>query len=105
VVVKSCRGEPADSRRELFRDDLLEDGAVWRHAEQALDFALEVGEAAIRAQAVVGASEASRVAAAFALAVAQASEGPLGFVAAPSPALQGLQASRAPRETSLAAAG
>jgi hypothetical protein len=36
---------------EVFRDEQLEDGQVWSDPELALRFALEVGEAAIRAQA------------------------------------------------------
>ena len=38
---------------EIFRDVSLEDGRVWNHPEQALDFALEVGVAAVHAQALL----------------------------------------------------
>ena len=38
---------------EVFRDERLEDGAVWPLADVALAFALEVGVAAIHAQQVM----------------------------------------------------
>ena len=38
---------------KVFRDERLEDGAVWPLAEVALAFALEVGVAAIHAQQVM----------------------------------------------------
>ncbi len=49
VVVRMPAG--SDVREEVFRDEQLDDGRVWADPEQALQFALEVGEAAIRAQA------------------------------------------------------
>jgi len=49
VVVRLSEGDSA--REEVFRDEQLDDGKVWTDLEQALQFALEVGEAAIRAQA------------------------------------------------------
>lgn len=49
VVVRRAAGN--DIREEVFRDEQLDDGRVWADPEQALQFALEVGKAAIRAQA------------------------------------------------------
>ena len=45
VIAGSC------GREEVFRDECLEDGKVWPDPDQALRFALAVGEEAIRAQA------------------------------------------------------
>jgi hypothetical protein len=49
VVVRLTLGNPASE--EVFRDECLEDGKIWTEPGPALQFALEVGEAAIRAQA------------------------------------------------------
>lgn len=49
VVVRLPAG--SDARAEVFRDEQLDDGRVWADPELSLQFALEVGEAAIRAQA------------------------------------------------------
>ena len=50
VVVKPWRAPFEVASRETFRDERLEDGAVWKSAESALGFALQVGVAAVRAQ-------------------------------------------------------
>jgi hypothetical protein len=50
VVVKPVRGGLPDGGQEAFRDERLEDGAVWSAAEDALAFALHVGVAAIHAR-------------------------------------------------------
>jgi hypothetical protein len=44
---------------EVFRDERLEDGRVWIDPAQALAFALEVGVAAVRAQAWFASSRAA----------------------------------------------
>ena len=49
VVVRLSAGNCA--REEVFRDERLEDGKKWAEPELALQFALAVGEASIRAQA------------------------------------------------------
>ena len=38
---------------ETFRDERLDDGAVWKSAEKAPGFALRVGVAAVRAQLAI----------------------------------------------------
>lgn len=49
VVVRLNSG--STEREEVFRDERLDDGRTWTDPEQALQFAQEVGEAAVRAQA------------------------------------------------------
>ncbi len=49
VVVRSIPG--STDREEVFRDERLDDGRMWADPEHALQFALEVGDAAVRAQA------------------------------------------------------
>lgn len=49
VVVRQRHG--SHPREEVFRDERLDDGQVWEDPDVALQFALEVGEAAIHAQA------------------------------------------------------
>jgi hypothetical protein len=65
VVVRLNSG--STDREEVFRDERLDDGKTWTNPELALQFALEVGEAAIRAQAWLAeqllAQEVSRAAA------------------------------------------
>lgn len=51
AVVVIRHGTGSTAREVVFRDEQLEDGKLWEDPEQALQFALEVGEAAIRAQA------------------------------------------------------
>lgn len=41
---------PLGGGREVFRDEQLADGQIWTNSRQALRVALDVGEAAIRAQ-------------------------------------------------------
>jgi len=50
VVVRPWRASSMAACRDTFRDERLEDGAVWSSAESALGFALQVGVAAVRAQ-------------------------------------------------------
>ncbi|MBE0548489.1 MAG: hypothetical protein IH627_12760 [Rubrivivax sp.] len=49
VVVRTAGGKAP--REQVFRDEALDEGWEWPSASAALDFALEVGAAAIRAQA------------------------------------------------------
>ncbi|MBE0548110.1 MAG: hypothetical protein IH627_10745 [Rubrivivax sp.] len=50
VVVKPWGSRSLCGRGEVFRDERLEDGMTWESAEEALEFALRVGAAAVRAQ-------------------------------------------------------
>ena len=50
VVVRPWRAPFEVANTEVFRDLRLEDGAVWESAGAALDFALRIGVAAVRAQ-------------------------------------------------------
>ncbi len=50
VVVKPLRTSSMVAGRDPFRDERLEDGDVWKSAESALGFALQVGVAAVSAQ-------------------------------------------------------
>ena len=50
VVVRPLRTSSMVAGRETFKDERLEDGAVLQSASAALDFALQVGVAAVRAQ-------------------------------------------------------
>ena len=50
VVVKPWHAPFEVANTEVFRDLRLEDGAVWQSAGAALDFALQVGVAAVGAQ-------------------------------------------------------
>ena len=52
VVVKTERAVQG-KRLEVFRDERLNDGRVWMSPEGALEFALEVGQAAVSAQRVL----------------------------------------------------
>jgi hypothetical protein len=52
VVVKTERAVQG-KRLEVFRDERLSDGRVWMSPEGALEFALEVGQAAVSAQRVL----------------------------------------------------
>ncbi len=49
VVIRLNSG--STDREEVFRDERLDDGRTWTDPELALQFALEVGDAAVRAQA------------------------------------------------------
>ncbi len=53
VGVRKGSGTPDGQRKEVFRDECLDDGAVWNCPDEALDFAVQVGRAAIRAQGVL----------------------------------------------------
>ena len=55
VVVRPWPTSSMVAGRETFRDERLEDGSVWKSAESALRFALQVGVAAVRAQRVFAA--------------------------------------------------
>lgn len=52
VVVKRFP-PPSREDAEAFRDEQLDDARAWASADDALAFALEVGQAAMRAQQVV----------------------------------------------------
>jgi hypothetical protein len=52
VVVRTTAQSNCDGP-ELFRDERLEDGFVWRDPEEAIEFALAVGDAAVLAQQLV----------------------------------------------------
>lgn len=59
VVVRRWRSGSLSRRGEVFRDERLDDGAVWRAPEHALAFALQVGGAAVRARGVFAACDLS----------------------------------------------
>ena len=58
VVVRPWRTSSMVAGRETYRDERLEDGAVWQSAGAALDFALRIGVAAVRAQRAFAAHRA-----------------------------------------------
>lgn len=53
AVVVRTTAQPNCNRLELFRDERLEDGFVWSNPEEAIEFALAVGDAAVLAQQMV----------------------------------------------------
>lgn len=61
VVVRPWRTSSMVAGRETYRDERLEDGAVWQSAGAALDFALRIGVAAVRAQRAFAAHRAERL--------------------------------------------
>jgi hypothetical protein len=68
VVVRKMDQAGAVQAQEVFRDERLEGGQVWRHPSEALDFALLVGRAAIRAQTVMSVMAAGPTSASAAVA-------------------------------------
>lgn len=52
---------PAKEGAEAFRDERLDDGRTWANPEEALAFALEVGRAAVQAQAILAAAKGCRL--------------------------------------------
>lgn len=46
AVVVTCKHDTSGERDEVFRDERLDDGKVWESPNEAISFALEVGEAA-----------------------------------------------------------
>jgi hypothetical protein len=48
------RSTTSTERAEVFHDERLEDGKLWRSADEALAFALDVGVAAARANRAFG---------------------------------------------------
>ena len=61
VVVRKLARAGAGQAQEVFRDERLEDGHVWNCSSQALDFALRVGRAAIRAQTLMSTGRSADV--------------------------------------------
>ena len=61
VVVRTMDQAGAVQAQEVFRDERLEVGQVWSRSSQALDFALLVGRAAIRAQTLMSTGRSADV--------------------------------------------
>lgn len=46
AVVVACHGDSPEEHYEIFRDEWLDDGKVWQRPDEALAYALNIGEAA-----------------------------------------------------------